>query len=177
MGRIVRRFARFFEQEMRGNFEQGVWGTGIIEYEADQVLNSIVLATAGIAGDPVAAYVGISVEAAHVGDVRALRVRNAVDAAIVQTGFNYGIHLECEILAAGDVTGNWNAHQIEMWSPSAVAVGGSVFAVRVVNVLTTAPVGDYCFMRFSETGGADVTSAIMIGVGGGSDITDLLTLI
>jgi len=178
MGRIVRRFARFYEQEMRGNWEQGLWGAGlgIDQYEADQVLHSSVLCTT-MDGDPVAGYVGIHVNLDHTGDISALRVRNTVDANIVLTGYNYGIHLEQEILGAtGEVTGNYNALQIEQFSPSGVAVGGSMFGVRINNAFTTTPTGDYCFMRCSEGSGADVTSAFMISVGGTSDILNLFTL-
>jgi len=108
---------------------------------------------------------------AFVEDVHGMRVRNAVN-GVVQTGFNYLMHLEHEILgAAAQVTGNWDALRIEQYSDSLVAIGGTVHAIHVVNMLATAPAGGYDLVRLSKHGAALCDSGIVIECGVAGDMT------
>jgi len=178
MGRIVRRFARFWEQELRGNFKQGEWLPAVVvpiaQYEAGQRLHEVVLAANALGGAARAGYFACQVVAAAVGTIAALHARMQVPSGIVVTGDTYGVHIEQE-LVDGTITGTWEGIRLEMYS-DATAVIANVYGIFMTNYIQSAPVGNYYFQRMSENGGVTVDAAFYISVGGAGDITNLFYL-
>lgn len=183
MGRIVRRFARFWEQEMRGNFKQGEWLPAVVvpiaQYEVGQRLHEVVLAVNALGGAgpalPRAGYFAAQVVAAvTVLNIAALSARMQVPSGIVVTGDTYGVHIEQE-LVDGEITGTWEGIRLEMYS-DATAVINTVMGIFMTNYIQAAPVGNYFFQRMSENGGQTVTAGFYLSVGGAGDITNLFYL-
>jgi len=119
-----------------------------------------------------------TINAAIAEDIHGLRVRNAVN-GVVQTGFNYGLHLEQEILGvAGNITTGWEGIRLEMYSESAVAVAGTIYGMFMTNFIPAATVTgtQYVGIRISENGGSTMLAGLYFSTGGGSDMTNLLFL-
>ena len=183
MGRIVRRYARFYEQEQRGNFEQGLWGAGlgIDDYEASQILHSTVLCTTGIDGSPIAGQVGVHVNAAHVGDVIAHKVRASLDAAaLTMTGDLFGTRRDVDVGDAtvltghlagvydqitiqGEVTSWVIGHRYGIEADAGATLGGDVWGLSIGNYMLVQPAGAYDMIRIAENGTAIVDRIFHIG--------------
>jgi len=177
MGRIVRRFARFYEQENRGNTHIGLWATGneITQYEADQVLFSSVIISNDLGGTVMGGEISVRVGESVVGNYRGLRVRAETEDNVVVTGSMYGMHLETSVIAAlGQVTGTWEGIRLEMYSESGVA--SAIYGIFMTNHIPAAGAAGYYFQRMSENGGATVTAAFYFSIGGGGDMTNLFFL-
>jgi len=184
MGRIVRRFARFFEQEMRGNFKQGEWTPALVipiaQYEVGQRLHEVVLAVNALGGagpaQPRAAYFATQVVAAvATATIAAISARMQVPAGIVVTGSTYGVHIEQE-LVAGEITVNWEGIRLELYGDGA-GISATVHGIFMTNSIGVQPTAAYYFQRMAENGGVNVTSAFLISVGAGGDIFNLFTLL
>ena len=175
MGRIVRRFARFFEQEMRGNLKIGEWTAaaviGITQYEAGQRLFEICLEATALGGAARAAYISCQATVALTGTLAAIHARTQVPTAIVVTGSTYGIYIEQELVGTGNITAAWEGIRLDMWSNSGVAVGGAIRAIHVVNDVATHPTGPYELMRLSKHGAALCDVGILIECGVAGDMT------
>lgn len=179
MGRIVRRFARFFEQEIRGNLKQGEWTAAavipIAQYEAGQRLHEIVLAANALGGAVRAGYFATQVVADVTPDadygIGAFHARMQVPTGVTVTGSTYGIYVEQELVGTGNITLDWDGIRLDMWSNSGVAVGGDVHGIHVVNDITTAPTGAYELMRLSKHGAALCTAGLRIDCGVAGDMT------
>jgi len=157
MGRIVRRFARFYELVIRGNFGQGAWGAGegIEQYEADQILHSSVICTTALGGVVVAGLHGVHVNEDMTGDAYASRVRATVDANIVLTGNLTGTRTETEVLGAtGEVTGTTMGHLIEMYSEAGCQFDSDVRGIFVSNYNLGTMNSTYELVRLEENGTA-----------------------
>ena len=179
MGRIVRRFARFYEQEMTGKFMQGVWGAALVEpiaqYEAGQRLHEVVLAANALGGAARAGYFAVQAVAAVTAVLAALHARMQVPSGIVVTGDTFGVHIEQE-LVDGTISGTWEGIRLEMYS-DATATINTVMGIFMSNYIQSAPGANYYFQRMSENGGVTVDAAFLVSVGGGGDITNLFTLL
>ncbi len=179
MGRIVRRYARFYEQEMRGNLKIGEWTAteflGITQYEAGQRLLEVFLEATALGGAARAAYIACQATVAVAAVLGALHVRMQVPTGIVVTGSTYGIHIEQEITGTGQISATWEGIRMELYSPGTTTIA-QVYGIWMTNFIQSAPTAGYDFMRFAENGGVTVVAGMRFAVGGGSDMTNLLFL-
>lgn len=178
MGRIVRRFASFFEQEMRGNLKIGEWTAaavlGIAQYEAGQRLHEVVLQSNALGGASRAGYFANQVTVSVTAVPAALHARMQVPTGVVITGSTYGIHIEQEVTGTGQITLGMEGIRMELYAPNTTDLN-IVYGIFMSNTIQSAPTA-YTFIRLDENGGQTVNTAIDIGIGGAGDILNVLTL-
>ncbi len=174
MGRIVRRYGRFFELEMRGNLEQGLPGARLTQYEAGQYLHQIALSGTALGGNFGAASYNVYADVTSTGVPRGLHVRMHVADGVVITGSTYGLHIEQEIVGTGEITIDYEGIRMEQYSPGTTTLN-IVYGIFMTNYIQSAPTS-YFFQRMSENGGVTVDAAFYISTGGGSDMTNLFYL-
>ena len=179
MGRIVRRFARFYELEMRGNVKIGEWTAteflGITQYEAGQRLLEVFLEATALGGAARGAYIACQATVAVAAVLGALHARMQVPTGITVTGSTYGLHIEQEITGTGVITGTMEGIRMELYSPGTTTIA-SAYGMFMTNYVDSNPTGDYAFFRLTENGNSVVRSAFDIRVGGAADITNLFNL-
>jgi len=94
-------------------------------------------------------------------------------AGVVVTGAVHIAYLNSELGNASEVT-QWEGIRQDMAS-DALSVVNSIYCIHLNNYIQHAPT-NYCYMRFSENGGATIRAAFYMNCGGGSDMTNLFRL-
>jgi len=174
MGRIVRRFARFYQQELRHSLQAGSEIVPLQQAIIDQrVIEASMTAFLGIAGTVQALFASVQTSVAMTGNLRAGRVQAMVLAVGSVTGDLRALYVRAVCRATGAVPGEFTGVFIELNVDNTVALTGDVMAIHIGNMMRVAPTGMYSIMRLDENGGALIDNIFMFAVAAGSDVTDL----
>ena len=140
----------------------------ITQQEIGQVVVSAVIEATILGGDVRAGEFIIVATENLTGNLRPLRVKGVVNANIVVTGYAYGIHIEQEVHAVGQVTGNMDGIRLEQYVPTG-GITSHVHGIFISNFIQTAPTGNYYFIRAAENGGVTLEAIMYFALGGTSN--------
>lgn len=164
-----------FPEGMPQELHLGTEASPITQGEAGQIVVSAVINALALGGAVVAGLFKAIGSVSLTGSLTGVKGYTSVSAGIVVTGYNYGLHSNQDVLAAGQVTTIMDGIRIEQY----VQTGGLTFTVHgifISNYIQTQPSANYFFQRMSENGGVTVEAAFYISVGGAGDIEDLFVL-
>lgn len=172
MGRIVRRFARFWQQELRHSLRIGEQAVPLVMTTLDQRALEISLeatAALAVAGTVQAAYLETRTAVTIVGNLRTARIQAIVSGIGVVPGDVRAAYIRALVLDTGEVTGEFTGLFIELNTPLGATLG-DVYAIHVGNMVRVTPGTQYDILRVDENGGGDITNLISAHIAGGSDI-------
>ncbi len=164
-----------FPEGMPQTIHIGTLALPLTQGEAAQVVLSAVINALALGGAVYAGLFSVHGSVSLTGSLTGLRARTVVDAAIIVTGYAYGIHIEQEVHAAGQLTLTMDGIRLEQYVPTG-GLTHTVHGIFITNYIQEQPSSNYYFMRCAENGGVTLDACMMFSLGSGSDATLFLHL-
>jgi len=168
-----------FPEGMPPELHLGTEASPLTQLEAAQTVISAFINATALGGNVHAGEFGVIATVTRAGEVHGLRAVGEVAGGIVVTGTVRGAIIQTFMNALSEIVSaayQWEGLRVNMYAEATSVMNAPIYGIHVNNYITSAPLSNYYFTRFSENGGVTVEALAYVSVGGAGDITNLFVL-